>query len=385
MKGDNLDDYMMLYADGFPGDNASTAEHYFCYNFNIDTAYINADKTACLHVATKKLLVNGLLLEIPFIGAVSTLTKVRGMGKIGQIIERAIQDFAQSGAPFVGLYPLDNRYYRRYGFITACASPDQPCAAMTAERQVDIHAMSDSELLEFAQYMHDCYTQKAVEYSAYQQLTVADMLLRLRGLIADGDAKVFAFSATDNNDIIGYRVESDVTLRELVMAGGAWVGNSAGDTQWQNVSVDKLDCKERSAAAECCGGVAGDSGSHSRNIDIFAQSDLNIESSAQRTIICRDTDAIDDEDQHQSVIQLRACNTDACLQVIFDMGNAAYLPNSTKLHYHDRILGDRIITIGNTGGGEPAAEETGPDISPEDLIKIAFRSRPKSLLFLDKF
>lgn len=70
-----------------------------------------------MHLNPYTLWIHGHLRKVPYIVAVATHQDCRRQGKMGRVMEWALQDLAQQQAPFTFLLPADPAYYRGQGFV----------------------------------------------------------------------------------------------------------------------------------------------------------------------------------------------------------------------------------------------------------------------------
>lgn len=327
MIGDDIQDYKRLYADGFPEDNAETADYYFDNIFNINKAYINDSKTACLHIVDKYIRIAGKEIVLPYIVSASTLTSHRGKGEMSALLRGVIRDYADKGLPFLALYPIDKNYYLKYAFVSVCGCSGDS-TLYEDETVVNPKRLSSAQRENLANYMLKCYNSISGQYGAYQVLTIDDMYKRLDVISMEEDNGIACFKYPSNGQGCGYRIIGDETIAETVA----------------NIRFGKTD-------------------------------------------------------SDGAAIQLRACNIEACINILYNDIGADVWGYDNIVRYLDNIVGDKAFYLDHNNrlhyinyNGEKAKYT----IDPKSLIDVIFDNDcvdcrigavnyNKQILLLDKF
>lgn len=111
-----------MYEEIFPEDSKEFVDYYYEWKVKENRILVMEDAgllQVMMHLNPYTLWINGHLRKIPYIVAVATHPDCRRQGKMGQVMEQALQDLAGQQAPFTFLLPADPAYYRGQGFVFA--------------------------------------------------------------------------------------------------------------------------------------------------------------------------------------------------------------------------------------------------------------------------
>ena len=109
-----------MYEEIFPEDSVSFVDYYYEWKTkeNKILAMVEDGVTqVMLHLNPYPVWIHGQCREVPYIVAVATRPGCRRKGKMGRVMERALQDLERQQAPFAFLLPADPAYYRGQGFV----------------------------------------------------------------------------------------------------------------------------------------------------------------------------------------------------------------------------------------------------------------------------
>lgn len=112
-----------LYEAAFPEDSKEFIDYYYEWKTKDNKVIVmegaGSDRAfhVMIHLNPYKLNINGSVREVFYIVAVATDVRYRRQGKMGQVMERALQDMEHRRIPFTFLLPADPAYYRGQGFV----------------------------------------------------------------------------------------------------------------------------------------------------------------------------------------------------------------------------------------------------------------------------
>ncbi len=112
-----------LYEAAFPEDSKEFIDYYYEWKTKDNEVIVmegaGNDRAfhVMIHLNPYELKINGNTREVPYIVAVATDVRYRRQGKMGQVMERALQDMEHNQIPFTFLLPADPAYYRGQGFV----------------------------------------------------------------------------------------------------------------------------------------------------------------------------------------------------------------------------------------------------------------------------
>ena len=109
-----------MYEEIFPEDPASFVDYYYQWKTKENEILVMEEDGMCqvmLHLNPYTLWLNRHLKKVPYIVAVATWKGCRRKGKMGRVMERALQDLEKQQVPFAFLLPADPAYYRGQGFV----------------------------------------------------------------------------------------------------------------------------------------------------------------------------------------------------------------------------------------------------------------------------
>ncbi len=102
-----------MYEEIFPEDSVSFVDYYYEWKTkeNKILAMVEDGVTqVMLHLNPYPVWIHGHCREVPYIVAVATRPGCRRKGKMGRVMERALQDLERQQAPFAFLLPADPAY-----------------------------------------------------------------------------------------------------------------------------------------------------------------------------------------------------------------------------------------------------------------------------------
>ncbi len=112
-----------LYEAAFPEDSKEFIDYYYEWKTK-DNEVIVMEGAAndrafhvMIHLNPYEIDINGNTKKVPYIVAVATDIRYRRQGKMGRVMERALQDMEHRQVPFTFLLPADPAYYRGQGFV----------------------------------------------------------------------------------------------------------------------------------------------------------------------------------------------------------------------------------------------------------------------------
>ncbi len=112
-----------LYEAAFPEDSKEFIDYYYEWKTKDNEVIVmegaGNDRAfhVMIHLNPYELKIYGNTREVPYIVAVATDVRYRRQGKMGQVMERALQDMEHNQIPFTFLLPADPAYYRGQGFV----------------------------------------------------------------------------------------------------------------------------------------------------------------------------------------------------------------------------------------------------------------------------
>lgn len=112
-----------LYESAFPEDSKEFIDYYYEWKTKDNEVIVmegaGSDRAfhVMIHLNPYEININGNTKEVPYIVAVATDVRYRRQGKMGQVMERALQDMGHRQVPFTFLLPADPAYYRGQGFV----------------------------------------------------------------------------------------------------------------------------------------------------------------------------------------------------------------------------------------------------------------------------
>ncbi len=113
-----------LYEQAFPEDSREFVDYYYGREADGNEAIVMdgalegpAGIQVMIHLNYYRLRVFGNLTRVPYLVAVATKEGCRGQGRMGQVMQAALQELCGRGIPFTFLLPKDPAYYAGVGFV----------------------------------------------------------------------------------------------------------------------------------------------------------------------------------------------------------------------------------------------------------------------------
>ncbi|MCI9491760.1 MAG: GNAT family N-acetyltransferase [Lachnospiraceae bacterium] len=125
-----------MYEAVFPEDPKEFVDYYFQWKTRDNQVLVmeEADMVqVMMHLNPYTIQIYGHLRELPYIVAVASHPSCRRQGKMGRVMEYALQDMERMQVPFTFLLPADPAYYKGQGFVFF------PCQGVAgAEAEADV-------------------------------------------------------------------------------------------------------------------------------------------------------------------------------------------------------------------------------------------------------
>lgn len=118
-----------LYMICFPEDTESYADFFINNKFdgtNCMTLFDGDTLVNMLFLVKKKMVMRGVVFDVPYMVAGGTLPKYRGRGIFNGVILQNFKNLKAAGKPFTGLMPFDTDFYLRQCFVTHSFYKDVP-------------------------------------------------------------------------------------------------------------------------------------------------------------------------------------------------------------------------------------------------------------------
>ena len=109
-----------LYEIAFSEDSEEFVDYYYEWKTSDNQILVMEEDRkiqVMMHLNPYALWLYGQLQTIPYIVAVATKPECRRLGKMGRVMEYALQDLADRKIPFTFLLPADPAYYQGQGFV----------------------------------------------------------------------------------------------------------------------------------------------------------------------------------------------------------------------------------------------------------------------------
>ena len=110
-----------LYMICFPEDSESYADFFINEKFdgtNCMTLFDGDVLVNMLFLVKKKMVMRGVVFDVPYMVAGGTLPEYRGRGIFNGVILQNFKNLKAAGRPFTGLMPFDTDFYLRQCFVT---------------------------------------------------------------------------------------------------------------------------------------------------------------------------------------------------------------------------------------------------------------------------
>lgn len=129
-----------LYETVFSDDTKRFVDYYYQYKTRdnrILTLWEEEKLVSMLHLNPYVMIINGYEVKSDYIVAVATHKDYRHQGYMRLLLERALNDAADTGMPFVFLMPASESIYAPFDFVWICPHTDLPAHvdALGAEEQ----------------------------------------------------------------------------------------------------------------------------------------------------------------------------------------------------------------------------------------------------------
>lgn len=129
-----------LYETVFSDDTKRFVDYYYQYKTRdnrILTLWEEEKLVSMLHLNPYVMIINGYEVKSDYIVAVATHKDYRHQGYMRLLLERALNDEADTGMPFVFLMPASESIYAPFDFVWICPHTDLPAYvdALGAEEQ----------------------------------------------------------------------------------------------------------------------------------------------------------------------------------------------------------------------------------------------------------
>ncbi len=125
-----------MYEAVFPEDPKEFVDYYFQWKTRDNQVLVmeEADMVqVMMHLNPYTIQIYGHLRKLPYIVAVASHPSCRRQGKMGRVMEYALQDMERMQVPFTFLLPADPAYYKGQGFVFF------PCQGVAgAEAEADV-------------------------------------------------------------------------------------------------------------------------------------------------------------------------------------------------------------------------------------------------------
>lgn len=217
-----------LYKSSFD-DSDAYVDWFFENKYREDHVVSLADNAgqilSALHLVERRIVLGGKSLRCPFVVAAATLPEFRGQGNFEKVMLSALYGMNEQGIVLTELFPVNHKYYLKYGFVTAGKFrvhkvPERKVSEGTGACTVRVCGKDDAEWL---YWLYHSYVRDA-NADGYCDRTKADFAQRLDELAADGGFGCLVFREENGLPVGYYFEESDGNVPELVLSDYAILG-----------------------------------------------------------------------------------------------------------------------------------------------------------------
>lgn len=168
----------VMYEEIFPEDSKEFVDYYYEWKTRENEILVMEESNmlqVMIHLNPYFLWMNGRLREVPYIVAVATHPGCRRQGKMGRVMERALQDLAGQQVPFTFLMPADPAYYLGQGFVFFPCQDSQKSASLRAAEAEGFSVVKDAGRDESLQHFYTSEAENFFRELQWQKAKEADI------------------------------------------------------------------------------------------------------------------------------------------------------------------------------------------------------------------
>lgn len=217
-----------LYRSSFE-DSDAYVDWFFANKYREDHVVSLSDDEgriiSALHLVERRIVLGGRSLRCPFVVAAATLPEFRGQGNFAKVMLSALYGLNRQGVVLTELFPVDHKYYTRYGFVNAGKFrvykvparrvSDGPGSCRTR--------VCGAEDVEWLYWLYHRFVRDAGA-DGWCDRSKADFRQLLDELASDGGFACLVFSGESGLPVGYYFEENDGNVPELVLSDFGLLG-----------------------------------------------------------------------------------------------------------------------------------------------------------------